>query len=50
MVAGEIHSIPITMLNVYGSNWDDPEFFRKTFSMIPDISSGKLETLKLNVV
>ncbi len=27
LVAGEIHSIPITLLNVYGPNWDDPEFF-----------------------
>ena len=42
LVTGEIHSMPITLLNIYGPNWDDPEFFRKTFSLIPDISTTNL--------
>lgn len=42
MVVGEIQSIPITLLNVYGPNRDDPEFFRKMFSLILDISTTNL--------
>lgn len=42
IVVGEIHSTPITLLNVYGPNNDDPEFFRKVLNLIPDISSTNL--------
>lgn len=31
MVVGEIHSTPITLLNVYGPINDDPEFFLERF-------------------
>lgn len=41
LVIGEIHSTPITLLNIYGPNWDDSEFFRKTFSLIPDTGNRK---------
>lgn len=39
MVVGEFHSIPVTLLNVYGPNYDDPEFFKKVLNLIPDISN-----------
>lgn len=42
ILVGEIHSTPITLLNIYGPNNDDPEFFRKVLNLIPDISSTKL--------
>lgn len=42
LVTGEIQNIPIVLLNIYEPNWDDQEFFRKTFSLIPDISSTNL--------
>lgn len=35
MVVGEFHSIPVTLLNVYGPNYDDPEFFLKSFKFDP---------------
>ena len=38
IVVGEIHSTPITLLNVYGPNNDDPEFFRKVLNLIPNIT------------
>lgn len=42
IVVGEIHSTPMTLLNVYGPNHDDPEFFRKVLNLIPDISNTNL--------
>ena len=42
IVVGELYSRPVTMLNIYGPNQDDPEFFRKVFGLIPDISSTNL--------
>lgn len=42
MVIGEIQSTPITLLNIYGPNRDEPEFFRKTLNLIPDISTTNL--------
>lgn len=42
ILVGEIHSTPITLLNIYGPNNDDPEFFRKVLNSIPDISSTNL--------
>uniref|UniRef100_A0AAR2JMC4 exodeoxyribonuclease III n=1 Tax=Pygocentrus nattereri TaxID=42514 RepID=A0AAR2JMC4_PYGNA len=29
IVTGELQSIPVTLLNVYGPNYDSPDFFRK---------------------
>lgn len=42
MVVGEFHSTPVTLLNIYGPNNDDPEFFKKVLNLIPDVSSTNL--------
>lgn len=42
IVSGFINNFPITCVNVYGSNIDDPAFFRKLFGLIPDTSSTNL--------
>lgn len=42
LVTGEMHATPITLLNIYGPNYDDPEFYRKVFSLIPDIANANL--------
>lgn len=42
ILVGEIQSTPITLLNIYGPNNDDPDFFRKVLNLIPDISSTNL--------
>lgn len=36
ILAGHIDSFPITLVNIYGPNTDDPAFFRKVFDLIPD--------------
>lgn len=36
MISGHINSLPITLLNIYGPNIDNPDFFRKAFDLIPD--------------
>lgn len=35
MISGHINSFPITMLNIYAPNTDNPDFFRNAFYMIP---------------
>lgn len=42
LVTGEMHSTPITLLNIYGPNYDDSEFFRKIFCLIPDTTNANL--------
>lgn len=42
IVIGEIHNISLTLVNVYAPNIDNPIFFRKVFSLIPDISQTHL--------
>lgn len=42
MITGNIHSFPVTLLNVYGPNTDDPKFFREVFDLIPDLSTTNL--------
>lgn len=42
MVMGEMYSTPMTLLNIYGPNYDDPEFFRKVLGLILDISNTNL--------
>ncbi len=42
IVSGEIYSIPITLVNVYGPNFENPAFFRKVFSLITDVSQTNL--------
>lgn len=41
MVMGEMH-MSMTLLNIYGPNCNDPEFFRKVLSLMPDISNTNL--------
>lgn len=42
IVTGTIFNIPIAMVNVYGPNYDDEEFFKQLFSRLPDMSSYHL--------
>lgn len=42
LVTGYINSFHVTLLNVYGPNFDDPAFFRKIFSSLPDLSDTHL--------
>lgn len=41
IVIGEIH-ISLTLVNIYAPNIDNPIFFQKVFSLIPDISQTHL--------
>ncbi len=41
-VGGELQSRPVTLLNIFGPNQDDPEVFRKVLGLIPDISNTNL--------
>lgn len=42
ILSGEIYGFPITLINVYGPNNDEPDFFRKVFSLIPKLSQTNL--------
>lgn len=42
LVTGELHANPVVLLNLYGPNFDDSEFFRKVFSLIPDSPDANL--------
>lgn len=42
ILVGELHSRPLSLLNIYGPNQDDPEFFRKVLRLIPGISNTDL--------
>lgn len=42
IVIGEINNISLTLVNVYAPNLDNPIFFQKVFSLIPDISQTHL--------
>lgn len=42
VITGNIHSIPVTLLNIYGPNIDDPNSFRKVFDLIPDLNTTNL--------
>ncbi len=42
MVLGELQSVHLTLLNIYGPNCDDSEIFRKVLNLIPDISNTNL--------
>lgn len=36
IVCGEINLVPITLVNLYGPNYDDPSFFERVLDKIPD--------------
>ena len=40
IVSGSLNSIPITLVNVYGPNFDSPLFFQKVFNSIPNLSDN----------
>ncbi len=42
VVCGEINSLPITLVNVYGPNFDDPLFFENVFKIIPDFMHSQV--------
>lgn len=42
VVTGTLNSVPITLVNLYAPNFDDPDFFQKVFNLIPDISSTNI--------
>ena len=42
IVRGELHSLPLTLVNIYGPNFDNPGFFRKVLSLIKDVSQTNL--------
>lgn len=42
LISGCINSFPITLLNIYGPNSDDPTFFHKVFDLLPEDRSSKI--------
>lgn len=36
IVVGTLNSVPITLVNLYAPNFDNPDFFQKVFNMVPD--------------
>lgn len=37
IIAGELYSLPITLIKMYGPNTDSPSFYKHVFAKIPDI-------------
>lgn len=42
IVAGEIYNSSLTLVNVYAPTMDNPAFFKKVFSLLPNISQTML--------
>lgn len=42
LVMGELHSVSLTLVNIYCPNFDRLQFFRKVQDLIPDISQTNL--------
>ena len=42
IVSGELNSIPVTLINLYGPNFDDPIFFQNLFNTISNMSNTNL--------
>ena len=42
IVSGEIYNTSLTLVNVYAPNMDNPAFFRKVFSLLPNLSQTML--------
>lgn len=42
IVTGEIYSTPLTLMNKYAPNIDNPSFFQKAMFLIPDLSQTNL--------
>lgn len=41
-MSGSINSLPLTFLNVYGPNSDDPNFYKKVFDLLPDANNSNI--------
>lgn len=42
LLSGDLNSMPVTFVNIYGPNFDSPEFFQKIFKMIPNLDSSNI--------
>lgn len=42
IITGKLHGTPVILANVYGPNWDNPQFFSKLIAKLPDINSHQL--------
>lgn len=42
IVRGLLNQMPVTLINVYGPNFDDPGFFQTLFRAIPNLSDSKV--------
>lgn len=42
IVSGEINNTSLTLVNVYAPNMDNPAFFKKAFSLLPNLSQTML--------
>ena len=42
IVSGQINSLPLTLVNIYGPNFDSPDFFRRVFDSVPHTSSDNI--------
>lgn len=42
IVSGTINSFPLTFLNIYSPNIDNPNFFKDVFNLLPDASSTNI--------
>lgn len=42
MVSGKISGNSVVLVNVYGPNWDNEDFFKKLFFSLPDVNGSHL--------
>uniref|UniRef100_A0A8C9XSY8 exodeoxyribonuclease III n=1 Tax=Sander lucioperca TaxID=283035 RepID=A0A8C9XSY8_SANLU len=42
LVKGELNSVPVTLINIYGPNFDDPIFFQNLFNTISNMSNTNI--------
>lgn len=42
IVAGHLFHTPVALVNVYAPNWDDPDFFKKILTLLPNLNTHLL--------
>lgn len=42
IVSGTLNCVPVTSINIYGPNFEDPSFFQTVFSRIPDVGNTNI--------
>lgn len=42
IVLGKINKNNLALVNIYGLNWDDEDFFKKVFFLLPDLNTSQL--------